>query len=182
MGKIKEIINRLGGRSDVHIRIYDAPFTTNGYPGQTSGTYWTKDPVTNEITSFNTNIILSQDLLLTSSQEHIAAVLIHEILHAYFRENTGKAEQFEGLDHQTMVNDYINPIAEFLTSLYGISLTDATAIAWDGVSDTDAYKNTSNFTVGSGTNATTISKEDLQGINSNYVAKSNGKGKGLCQE
>jgi hypothetical protein len=181
IGQIQDIITKLDKNVNVHIKILDAQTNSNNSAGQTSGTYWTKDPATNQTTGFYTNISLSKDLLLESSQEHTAAVLLHEILHAYFRETTSKTEAFENLDHQTMANDYVKPMADFLSSLYSISLTDATALAWDGVVGTKAFINSSSFTIGSGVNTITLAKQDLQNINTSYVLKINAKGKGLCQ-
>ncbi|RYF14998.1 MAG: hypothetical protein EOO42_17430 [Flavobacteriales bacterium] len=180
IGKIKDIISKLDNNANVKIKIYDAQQTTTGAPATTSGSAWDKDS-NGKIIGFSTNITLSRDLLVGSSKEHTAAVLLHEVLHAYFRESTGKKEAFDGLDHQTISEDYIEPIAKFLADLFDITLLDATALAWDGVIGSDAYKNATQFTIGSGNNAATISKQDLANINTSYVLKINGKGQGTCQ-
>ena len=178
IGKISEILSNLDSNTNVHIKVYDAETTTNGGAGQTSSTSWQE---VNGIINFNTNITLSRDLLLGSTKEHAASVFIHEIIHAYFRQSTGKEEEFKGKDHADITNNYINPMAEFLSGLFNISLTDATCLAWNGVADSDAFINTTTFTVGTGTNATTISKGDMGVIATNYTLKLNGKGKGVCQ-
>ncbi|RZK58901.1 MAG: hypothetical protein EOO91_06830 [Pedobacter sp.] len=180
VGILKDIISKLDNNANVKIKIYDAQQTSNGSPATTSGSAWDKD-ANGKTIGFSTNITLSRDLLVGSTKEHTAAVLLHEVLHAYFRESTGKKEAFDGLDHQTIAEDYIEPIADFLADLFDISLLDATAMAWDGVADGDAYQNATEFTIGSGPSATTISKQDLANINTNYVLKTNGKGQGTCQ-
>ncbi|RZK41249.1 MAG: hypothetical protein EOO90_11775 [Pedobacter sp.] len=94
----------------------------------------------------------------------------------YFRQNTGKEQAFAQKDHADIANNYINPMADFLSSLFNISLTDATCLAWNGVADSDAFVNATTFTVGTGPNATTISKEDMAVIATNYTLKLDGKG------
>lgn len=83
--------------------------------------------------------------------------------------------------NRTMVSDFITPMANFLCGRFSISLTDATCLAWNGVADSKAFKDATAFTVGMGSNATTISKEDMGVIATNYALKLNGKGKGVCQ-
>jgi len=178
-GKIREIISGLDSNTNVHIKVFDAATTLNGSAGQTTETSWITPP--NGTTQFNTNITLSTDLLLGSTKEHATAVLIHEIIHAYFRKNTGKKQEFEGKDHSDIANNYISPMASFLSDFFSISLTDATCLAWNGVADSKAFKEATAFTVGMGSNATTISKEDMGVIATNYALKLNGKGKGVCQ-
>ena len=74
--------------------------------------------------SFRTDITLSKDHLKSSSKEYLSLTLIHEILHAYFRENTEKSEAFEGEDHSKIAKDYVTPVAEFLSLVYGITKVD----------------------------------------------------------
>lgn len=177
-GALADIIKKLDKDVNVHIEIYDAFENDNHKAGQTSGTSW--DP-SNGKTNFYTKITLSKYLLLETSKEHLTAVLLHEVLHAYFRETTGKAEEFENLDHNTMANKYVNPVALYLSNLFNITLKDATALAWDGIIDTDAFINSNTFDVGTGADKITVDKQDLKDINTSYVLKTNGKGKGLCQ-
>jgi|GEM_PF-2081811 len=181
VGEIANIISALDSNTTVKVKIYDASENPNGSAGQTSNTSWTKDPQNGLTTNFMTNITLSRSLLLESTKEHVAVILIHEIVHAYFRKSTSKAEEFDGKDHQDMATNYINPIANFLTGLFGLSLTDATALAWNTVADADAFKNANNFTIGSGPNATIISKDDLQVIATNYTLNQGGTGNGTCK-
>lgn len=179
IGKISEIISALDSNTNVNLKVYDADVNSNGSAGQTFPTSWFTPP--NGQIQFSANITLSRDLLLGSTKEHVAAIFIHEIVHAYFRKNTGKKEEFDGKDHSDIASNYIGPMASFLSDFFSISLTDATCLAWNGVADSDAFKNATSFTVGSGPNATTISKEDMGVIATNYTLKLNGKGKGVCQ-
>jgi hypothetical protein len=79
-------------------------------------------------------IKLSESSLSQASQEYIAAVLIHEILHA----KIGETEQ---IDHTTMLRDYILPASEFLHSMYNnIRVDQAQTIFLRGVSNNaDGY-------------------------------------------
>lgn len=56
-------------------------------------------------------IKLSESSLSQASQEYIAAIIIHEILHA----KIGKTEK---IDHTTIFRKYIKPASEFLHSMY----------------------------------------------------------------
>ncbi len=71
-------------------------------------------------------------------------------------------------------------MAEFISSLYGISLSDAMAISWDGVRSTKAFTDVSSFTIGSGSSAVTLSKQNVLDLIRDYTLKTNGKGKDLC--
>ncbi|RYG20364.1 MAG: hypothetical protein EOO07_05010 [Chitinophagaceae bacterium] len=86
-GAIKDIIKNLDKDISVKIKVFDATTTTNGGSGETINTQFTKDPITENVIGFSTNIVLSKDVLLTSSREFTTSVIIHEILHAYFRNN-----------------------------------------------------------------------------------------------
>jgi hypothetical protein len=79
-------------------------------------------------------IKLSESSLSQASQEYIAAVLIHEILHA----KIGETEQ---IDHTTMLREYIVPASEFLHSMYNnIRVDQAQTIFLRGVSNNaDGY-------------------------------------------
>ncbi|RYG20363.1 MAG: hypothetical protein EOO07_05005, partial [Chitinophagaceae bacterium] len=92
-------------------------------------------------------------------------------------ETTGKQQEFEGLDHQTIATNYIAPMASFISGLYGIDLGDAMAISWDGLGGTKAYKENDSFTIGSGTNLRTLSKQNVSDTIRDYILKTNGKGK-----
>jgi len=178
-GKIAEIIKSLDKKTNVTINIYDSDNTINNKAGQTTGTKW--QPVPNKPDDFSTNITLSKSHLLNSSQEYVAAVVIHEILHAYFREKTGNKEILDGLDHEDMARYYVGAIAEFLHDLYNIDMIDAYAIAWEGASDTKIYRELNSLEISRDDESiTTMSKSDLSMIATKYLAKI--EGKPLCQK
>lgn len=181
VGEIAAIISALDSNTIVKVKIYDAPQNPDGSAGRTSETKWSPDPQNAQITNFSTNITLSRSLLLGSTKEHVATILIHEIVHAYFRESTSKKQEFDGKDHQDMATKYISPMANFISGLFGITLTDATALAWNTIADTDAFKNSTTFTIGSGSNAITITKQDLQDIATFYTLNPGGVGNGTCK-
>lgn len=83
--------------------------------------------------SINT-IKLSESSLSQASQEYIATVIIHEILHA----KIGKTER---IDHTTILRDYIKPASEFLHSMFNnISVEQAQNLFLRGVrNNADGY-------------------------------------------
>jgi hypothetical protein len=89
--------------------------------------------------SINT-IKLSESSLSQASQEYIATVIIHEILHA----KIGKTER---IDHTTILRDYIKPASEFLHSLYNnISVEQAQNLFLRGVrNNADGYSKVVSF-------------------------------------
>ncbi|TBH71471.1 hypothetical protein [Aquirufa antheringensis] len=81
----------------------------------------------------NTKTIkLSESLLSSSSQEFIASVLIHEVLHA----NIGKTED---LDHVTMLEKYVKPAGEYLNKIYNIDKTSAENLFIAGLKNANNY-------------------------------------------
>jgi|GEM_PF-1479113 len=83
-------------------------------------------------------ITLNDAALSGAGQEYIAVTILHEVLHAYFHAS--------GIDidhHTNMANLYVAPMAQSLVNLYGISLNVATALAWGGLYQTDAWSNLS---------------------------------------
>jgi hypothetical protein len=81
----------------------------------------------------NTNTIkLSESLLSSSSQEFIASVLIHEVLHA----NIGKTED---IDHVTMLEKYVKPAGEYLNKIYNIDKTSAENLFIGGLKNANNY-------------------------------------------
>ncbi len=66
-----------------------------------------------------------------------------------------------------MSDGFFTPIASYLTSLYpNMSIQDATAFVWIGISDSNSYIGSSNFDYPGGT----MTKDDIKGIYSTYVA------------
>jgi len=176
-GKISEIIKKLDRNVNITITFYDVENTVDNRPGATGNTHWLMQA--GVVKSFTTDITLSKSHLLESSKEYAAAVIMHEILHAYFRQSTAQKEKFDGLDHETMAENYITPMAEFLSELYGIKLYDAYAIAWEGVQDTKAYKEADQLQLWSDKESVAhTSKSDASFVSTQYLTKI--KGLPLC--
>jgi hypothetical protein len=88
-------------------------------------------------------VILSSTNLVNASQEYLAATLMHEILHAYFRlaKVNPTTTDFNNKDRRLMANDYVCIIADALTEMFpDLDYKDATALSWGGLEDTDVYK------------------------------------------
>jgi hypothetical protein len=69
-----------------------------------------------------------------------------------------------------MVTDYIQPMANFLCSLYNIPIKDATALAWTGLSDANSYINSTNFNYPGGT----LTKKEVEDTYRDYITKVSG--------
>ncbi len=81
----------------------------------------------------NTKTIkLSESLLANTSQEYIASILIHEVLHAYI----GNTEQ---IDHVEMLNKYIIPAGAYLNKIYNIDTTSAENLFISGLKNAGNY-------------------------------------------
>lgn len=74
---------------------------------------------------------------------------------------------------QFQAKDYINPMVNYLLSLYHIDLVDASAIAWRGVMATAAYTSANSFKVGN----TDVPKSDLQDTAIAYLLSFKGQPK-----
>lgn len=92
---------------------------------------WITDYRTNAETTGN-SIVLNNKALADASQEYIARVLYHEVLHVYIGSTND-------IDHATMSVKYVNPMIQALMTWFPITLEDATALAWGGLHGTAAY-------------------------------------------
>ena len=82
----------------------------------------------------NIEIKLNSDVLPNASEQYIAVTILHETLHAYFRQ-TGQLD-----DHNEMVNNYIPWFESTLKTLYpSMSPEDAEALAYGGLTDSMAF-------------------------------------------
>lgn len=78
-------------------------------------------------------ITLNSAALANASQEFIAKVIYHEVLHVHLGGSLNS-------DHQTMATNYVAPMAQTLTSLFpSLSFTEAQALSWSGLKDTNAW-------------------------------------------
>jgi len=74
---------------------------------------------------------LSTSALQNASQQYIAAAIIHEVMHAYFRLENGAGAG----DHQAMATTYISQMSQALQDSFGMTPEDATALAWGGLNE-----------------------------------------------
>jgi hypothetical protein len=163
-GTIGDIIGEMYGNSNIKLKFQD--FSSLPRDRDANFTNALYNPNTN---TFSGTIGLSTSQLNGKTVEFGAAAVIHEVIHAY-SSYLNKADSLKTLSHADMVDQYIEPMASFLVDVYGISLKDATGLAWSGLFDTNAYKNSQTFSFGE----ETMSKDDLNGIYSSYVAKIKG--------
>lgn len=86
------------------------------------------------ITSMTLDIKLNSNTLPKASQEFTSAIILHEVLHAYFQV-TGQID-----DHNVMVRNYIPWFEATLQSMYPlITPGDIEALAYSGLTDSQAF-------------------------------------------
>jgi hypothetical protein len=134
-GKISEIISKLNGDTKVKVTFTDVENTVLGGKGETGPSVKDKQGV------WNIPIKLNRSLLKDSSKEYTTAVIIHEVIHAYFI-TVGKASEFSSFEHEIMATDYVKPFASYLTAIYGISEKHSISLAWAGITNSASYKKT----------------------------------------
>lgn len=84
------------------------------------------------------DVSLNANTLPAASKEYTAATIIHEILHAYWT-FSGKLGEFN--QHTDMANNYIYTMQSDLKAMFpGMSDPDAKALSWEGLGDTQAWK------------------------------------------
>ncbi|TDG36793.1 hypothetical protein EZJ43_05790 [Pedobacter changchengzhani] len=92
-----------------------------------------------QIGVFNADITLSLDYFSGSSKESVIANLIHEVLHSYLA-YTGD-NTLNSFQHKIISEKYVNPMAIYLKTYFSMDIKDAYALAWSGLSDSNAYNN-----------------------------------------
>jgi hypothetical protein len=108
------------------------------------------------------SITLNDDALKNASMEYVAATILHETLHAYFRAEQGNT--LEIADHEEMSKKYIEPMAKMLNLTYLMPLDEARALAWGGLGDTQAWKTMIANDIKNGTGIT----QNIVNINNRY--------------
>jgi hypothetical protein len=164
-GKVAEIITALDQNSRVQANIIDQETTTDGKPANTTALSYD-----NNTGLFKVTIILNRSSLIGTTRENVGTVIVHELIHAYMNYMGKVPKLSETIEHATMANIYVTPMASFLSNLYGISSKDATALAWSGLANAASYINSSSFTYQGGT----MSKEELGHIYGDYITKFSG--------
>lgn len=51
------------------------------------------------------------------------------------------------MDHNDIAENYVAPMANFLSSVFNMSAIDAYALAWGGLGATNDYKNSTEFNI-----------------------------------
>lgn len=87
-------------------------------------------------------LYLNTNALGSASEEYIAATLIHELVHGYYHETKGRSLGNDA-QHIDMATYYVQPMAEALVGIYGMSPQNAEAIAWGGLQDTPQWQSKS---------------------------------------
>jgi hypothetical protein len=87
----------------------------------------------------NSTIQLNTNALALASEEYVAVSLIHEIIHGYYQQVNGRPLGNDA-DHINMAAVYVQPMAQAIVGLYGISSANAEALAWGGLQDTPQYQ------------------------------------------
>lgn len=164
-GKIAEIISNLDGDKKVKINVIDADETASYKPANIVNQYY--DPSSG---TYSATIVLSRNALVPSTKENCTTVIIHEFIHAYFSYVGKSTTGIQTAEHENMAINYIQPMAEYLSYIYGISAKDATALAWSGLSDAKSYIDTNNFQYPGGY----MTKDELKSIYVNYVVNYSG--------
>ncbi len=164
-GKIGEIISTLDTETNIQIKVFDAPevYNNNGesipahfdpHPGFVNG-------------NFSGAITISSNTLLPSTEENAAAVIIHEVVHAYLKYTNPLNTWDKPMQHTIISDKYVMPMAYYLASLYSIPIKDATALAWSGLDNSAIYTDLSSFDYPGGV----MTKDELKSIYGNYVTK-----------
>ena len=79
-------------------------------------------------TTVGSTITLNLNALGNASQEYVAKVIYHEVLHVYLGGS-------ESGDHATMAAKFVTPMAKALMAWFPLSLVDATGLTWSGLKD-----------------------------------------------
>ncbi|PSL47514.1 hypothetical protein CLV51_102371 [Chitinophaga niastensis] len=126
---VSKILNNIFGSSDkLNLDFVEANLKP-GEDGETDGGSVSGD-------YRNLTITLNTTDLKNSSKEYVAATILHEVIHGYFR----AVNENKLLDHNDMGLFYIDKMAAGIKEVYPtISNDDATALAWGGVHESYAW-------------------------------------------
>jgi hypothetical protein len=91
------------------------------------------------ITAMDIDINLNLNNLPNSSQEYIAVVVVHETIHAYL---DYKGFAYNTNQHDMMLKDYTDVIANYLVSNFNTPVQDAYSVAFEGLYE--AFQNSVN--------------------------------------
>lgn len=174
-GKIAEIIKRFDQSKSLNLNIYDG-ITSDGHSGEMF------------FSSFDGSIYNASIRLQTSyfkgtdaaSQESLAAILIHEVLHSYIKNQNPSLLDTAHAHHNMIVANYITPMSDYLSSVFGMSRKDAFSLAWSGVADSDVFSKASvddlfpySYTENATNYTISISKQEIMSRGTAYNANMN---------
>lgn len=146
----------------VKVTFTDVELTSTNKPAMTG-------PITPLKESLNIPITLSRLHLKETTRENVTAVIIHEVIHAYFVFN-GLKNRLQTIEHEDMAVNYINPMAAYLISIYGIPEKDAVGLAWSGLSDAESYAKNDIFKYSNGS----LTKNEIEDIYRNFITGKSG--------
>lgn len=124
---ISEIISKFTSSPKINVTFKDVNETSSGAPANTTKYSYDKDTQI-----YTVEVTLSTNILLGTSREFVAGVIVHEIVHAYLGYKLLALKEI-GNTHTNMATKYVAPLAAYVSVVYGISIKDATAMAWVGV-------------------------------------------------
>lgn len=107
------------------------------------------------------SIRLNLKVLQGSSREFIASTIMHEIVHGYL--DIINKTYTEGLDHNIMATDYVNSFQSALQSMYGTDASEANALGWGGLHNTDKWSQMLSGNVENTNNILNINQEHMKG-------------------
>ena len=145
-GIIADIIKQFDATKNVTINIYDGYIYHRDKIGVSTGI-----PKAGEVSNqkqypdgkFSADVTLGIEYHSGTSKETIISTLIHEVVHAYLK-YSGDNTLSSTAQHNIISQKYITPMAAYLKTSFGISLKDAYALAWSGVSDSNVYNSKTN--------------------------------------
>ena len=174
-GKISEIIKKFDQSKDLNLNIYDG-ITANGKPGNMFRSQLIGSSFTADI-RLQTSYFKGQD---GASKESLAAVLIHEVLHSFIKSQNFNLLDTTNIHHNMMVQNYIAPMSDYLTSAFGISRKDAFSLVWNGVIDSDVFEKANSeklfeytYTENGANHTISVSKQEIMNRASAYNGNTN---------
>lgn len=174
--QMSKIISLLDKETHIKINVRDSIRSRNGKPANSFGFRYFE---VQGKAFFEATILLNRETLLENSIETVTTVILHELIHSYFN-YINKVPKLEiEIEHEEMAQNYVKPMAEFLSTLYNISLKDATALAWSGLPDTKSYKDSNLFNY-SDSPGDSMTKAEMERIHANYASVYSGRP--ICSE
>lgn len=178
VGIMAGIIRNLDNSKTVQVKIKDGE-TSHGTPGECASITKNGQVVRIEIT-IQTMYFSGPN---GASKESLIGTLIHEVVHGYIRQID--PSQLEA-HHDIIAAKYIDPMAVYLQTYFGISSVDAYALSWSGVPDSKVFREATNATMFPlGPGGTSVPKSDLIYRAASYNSRSEyldegKKGQDIC--